>query len=57
MSGTINVAVVIKLLEMSLIYGVPAVQAVIRDWNKEHITEEDLKEIALRVKRPEEYFK
>jgi len=52
-----NAAVALKLLELCLIYGVPAVQTVLNNWNKDEITLEDVEAIGSLVKKPEEYFK
>jgi len=55
--NSMNAAVALKLMELCLVYGVPAIHTVIKNWNKEEITLEDVEAIGSLVKKPEEYFK
>jgi hypothetical protein len=50
-----NFAFSIALIELILRYGPEAVIKIIRSFNKEEITLEDIK--ALKVKPPKDYFK
>lgn len=53
---SVDMTVVIKLLELCLIYGVPAIYNILKSWNKEKITSEDIDQLELLVKSPKEYF-
>ena len=51
---SVELAFLLAIAEKVLKYGVPATIQLVRSWNVENPTEEDIQ--ALRLKRPEAYF-
>ena len=50
--------IILSILGMAAKYGIPAVESMISEWNKEGpITIDDVKEMEKRFKDPREYFK
>lgn len=47
--------VILAIIELIAKYGIPAVRDAIQEWNKDVITEEDIKHLADRIKHPSEY--
>ena len=48
-------ATIIAILELAAKYGIPAVTASINEMNKSTITDEDIKNLATLIKKPEDY--
>ena len=51
----VNTADLIQLLIIAGQYGIPAVLEVVKTWKKEEITLEDIHNLLLNVKEPEEF--
>lgn len=45
----------IQVLTLALTYGIPAVLDLVRTWDKDSVTAEDIEALKKNLKRPEEY--
>lgn len=55
MSNSIDIKLVLQILELVSVYGLPAVQAIIETWKKDSVTIEDVKQLKALLKHPDEY--
>lgn len=55
MSNSIDIKLVLQILELVSIYGLPAVQAIIETWKKDSVTVEDVEQLEALLKHPDEY--
>ncbi len=55
MSNSIDIKLVLQILEMVSVYGLPAVQAIIETWKKDSVTVEDVEQLKALLKHPDEY--
>lgn len=55
MSNSIDIKLVLQILELISVYGLPAVQSIVSTWQKDSVTQEDVERLRSRLKRPDEY--
>ena len=55
MSNSIDIKLVLQILELVSVYGLPAVQAIIETWKKDSGTIEDVEQLKALLKHPDEY--
>lgn len=55
MSNSIDIKLVLQILELISVYGLPAVKSIIDTWQKDSVTQEDVERLRSRLKRPDEY--
>lgn len=55
MSNSIDIKLVLQILELVSVYGLPAVQAIIETWKKDSVTVEDVEQLKTLLKHPDEY--
>lgn len=56
MSNSIDIKLVLQILELVSVYGLPAVQAIIETWKKDDsVTIEDVEQLKALLKHPDEY--
>lgn len=55
MSNSIDIKLVLQILELVSVYGLPAVQAIIETWKKDSVTIEDVEQLKSLLKHPDEY--
>lgn len=55
MSNSIDIKLVLQILELVSVYGLPAVQSIVSTWQKNSVTIEDVERLRRRLKRPDEY--
>ena len=48
--------VVLRVLDIAAEFGIPALQQILKTWNKSAITMQDLDELKEKVKKPDDYF-
>lgn len=55
MSDSVDIKIVMEILECVSFYGVKAVREIIETWKKQTVTQEDVERLRHRLKRPDEY--
>lgn len=55
MSNSIDIKLVLQILELVAMYGLPAVQSIISTWQKDSVTVEDVEQLKALLKHPDEY--
>lgn len=55
MGNSIDIKLVLQILELVSVYGLQAVKSIIDTWQKDSVTQEDVERLRSRLKRPDEY--
>lgn len=55
MSDSVDIRIVLEILECISAHGVEAVKEIIETWKKQTVTQEDVERLRHRLKRPDEY--
>lgn len=55
MSDSVDIKIVMEILECVSFHGVKAVREIIETWKKQTVTQEDVERLRRRLKRPDEY--
>ena len=55
MSDSVDIKIVMEILECVSFLGVKAVREIIETWKKQTVTQEDVERLRHRLKRPDEY--
>lgn len=55
MSNSIDIKLVLQILELVAMYGLPAVKSIIDTWQKDSVTIEDVEQLKALLKHPDEY--
>ena len=50
-----NTKLLIQVLTLALTYGIPAVINIVKTWDKDSVTAEDIEALKANLKRPEDY--
>lgn len=47
--------VILDILALAMAYGIPAVRDIVKTWEKDEVTPEDIKALETLIKRPDDY--
>lgn len=50
-----NTKLLIQVLTLALTYGIPAVLNIVKTWDKDSVTAEDIEALKANLKHPEDY--